>query len=54
MAAFYSAFIHPTSSTAALGLLFMPLWNLLFFAPVGALLGWLISKRAPPAEESAP
>jgi hypothetical protein len=54
VAAFYSAFIHPTSSTAALGLLFMPLWNLLFFAPVGALLGWLISKRAPPAEESAP
>src|SRR5262245_3901552 len=53
MVAFYSAFINPTSSTAALGLLFMPLWNLLLFAPVGALLGWLISKRARPAREPA-
>src|ERR1044072_1018550 len=32
---FYSVFIHPTSSTAALGMLFVPLWNLLLFVPLG-------------------
>lgn len=37
----YSVFIAPRGSTAALGLLFMPLWNLLFVAPAGALLFWL-------------
>ena len=37
----YSVFIAPKGSTAALGLLFMPLWNLLAIGPVGALLFWL-------------
>jgi hypothetical protein len=37
----YSVFIAPEGSTAALGLLFMPLWNLLVIGPVGALLFWL-------------
>ncbi len=33
----YSVFIAPKGSTAALGLLFMPLWNLLVIGPAGAL-----------------
>ncbi|MES2610280.1 MAG: hypothetical protein V4679_08575 [Pseudomonadota bacterium] len=37
----YSVFIAPKGSTAALGLLFMPLWNLLVIGPAGALLFWL-------------
>jgi hypothetical protein len=39
---YYSVFIHPTSSTAAIGLLFMPLWNLVLFMPIGLLAGFLI------------
>lgn len=37
----YSVFVAPKGSTAALGLLFMPLWNLLVIGPAGALLCWL-------------
>ena len=36
----YSVFIAPEDSTAALGLLFMPIWNLLLLGPVGALVAW--------------
>ena len=39
-----SVFIHPTSSTAAIGLLFMPLWNLVLFMPIGLLAGFLITR----------
>lgn len=35
-----SVFVFPKGSTAALGLLFMPLWNLLALGPLGALLAW--------------
>jgi hypothetical protein len=49
---FYSVFIHPTSSTAALGLLFAPLWNLLLFGPLGAGIGWLIGRRRRPSESA--
>lgn len=34
----YSVFVAPAGSTAALGLLFMPLWNLVIIGPAGALL----------------
>lgn len=40
---YYSVFIHPVSSTSALGLLFAPLWNLLLFGPLGAALFWLVA-----------
>lgn len=36
---FHSIFISPQSSTAALGMLFTPLWNLLLFVPMGAAVG---------------
>ena len=39
----YSVFIAPKGSTAALGLLFMPLWNLLIIGPAGALVLGLAS-----------
>ena len=38
----YSAFISPKGSTAALGLLFMPLWNLALLGPLGALVAWAV------------
>lgn len=43
VANYYSVFIRPTSSTAAIGLLWIPLWNLVLFMPAGLFLGWAIS-----------
>jgi hypothetical protein len=40
----YFVFIAPKGSTAALGLLFMPLWNLAAVGPLGALLAWAVSR----------
>lgn len=45
---YYSVFIEPESSTAALGLLFAPGFNLLIVLPVALLLGYLISRRSRP------
>jgi hypothetical protein len=44
IAAFLSVFVWPTSSTAPLILLFLPLWNLLLFVPLGLLVGWGIGR----------
>jgi hypothetical protein len=41
----YSVFIHPTSSTAPLAMLFVPLWSLLVFTPLGLSVGWLMDRR---------
>jgi hypothetical protein len=41
----YSVFIHPTSSTAPLAMLFVPLWSLLVFTPLGIAVGRLIGQR---------
>ena len=38
-------FVWPGSSTAPLGLVAMPLWNLALFIPVSFLAGYLIEKR---------
>ena len=42
---FYSVVISPQSSTAPLVLLWMPLWNLVLFMPVGHIVGWLLARR---------
>jgi hypothetical protein len=39
---FLSVFMQPTSSTAALGLIVMPFWNLVLFGPAGAFFAWLL------------
>ena len=41
---YYDVFINPQSSTAALGLLFTPLVNLIIFMPIGILIGFGISR----------
>jgi len=38
-------FVWPSSSTAALGLLFLPLWNLVLFLPISFLAGKFLEKR---------
>ena len=37
----YSVFVAPKGSTAALGLLALPIWNLLVIGPAGAVLLWI-------------
>jgi len=41
---YYFVFVRPQSSTAAIGLLWMPLWNLVIVMPIGLLVGWLIQR----------
>jgi hypothetical protein len=40
----YQVFMVPNGSSAALGLLIMPFWNLLILCPIGALVGWAIAR----------
>ncbi|EDM27386.1 hypothetical protein LNTAR_21770 [Lentisphaera araneosa HTCC2155] len=40
--AYYSVFIAPSSSTAPLALIFIPLWNLIIFMPLGIITGLII------------
>lgn len=41
---FYVVFISPQNSTAALALIWVPLWNLVIFLPAGLLTGWILSR----------
>jgi hypothetical protein len=50
----YDVFIHPTRSTAALALLFVPLWSAFVFVPVSAFIAWLVVRRPNAARENAP
>lgn len=43
--AHYLVFVHPTSSTAALALIFVPLGSALVFGPGAMLLAWLVVRR---------
>ena len=45
LVAHYSVFVHPTSSTAPLILLFMPLYNTLLWIPAALLLAHLLRRR---------
>jgi hypothetical protein len=45
VANFYSVFISPESSTAGLGMVFVPMWNLLVFVPLGGGIGWWVGRR---------
>jgi hypothetical protein len=43
--AYYSAFVDPRSSMAGLGLLVVPIWNILLLVPIGAATGWWVGRR---------
>lgn len=51
--AHYDVFVHPTGSTAALALIFVPLWSALIFAPVAMLVAWLFVRRRVNGEQHA-
>jgi len=42
---YYSVFVDPQSSTAALGMLFVPLLNIAILVPLGAAVGWWVGRR---------
>jgi len=48
----YSVFVTPKGSTAALGLLFMPVWNLFLIGPSGAIVGWTIHRALQRADDA--
>ena len=52
--AHYQVFVHPTSSTAGLALLFTPLWNTLVFSPLTILVVLLILRRRAQLNATAP
>ena len=52
--AHYQVFVHPTSSTAALTLVFTPLWNTLIFSPIAMVLAWLVLRRRGQIRITAP
>ncbi|HEY7712232.1 MAG TPA: hypothetical protein VIG57_19630, partial [Candidatus Entotheonella sp.] len=41
----YSVFANPQGSTAALALLFIPLWSTIIIIPLATLLAWVIGQR---------
>ena len=41
---FWNVFIDPKGSTAAIGLIFMPLWNMIVILPGGIAVGWAIGR----------
>ncbi len=41
---YWSVFIAPRGSTAALGLLFAPLWKLFILLPLGAAVGFVVER----------
>jgi hypothetical protein len=50
----YAVFIHPTTSTAPLAMMFVPLWSLLLFTPLGLSVGWLADRRIRSRESKPP
>ena len=54
LVAHYDVFVHPTRSTAALAMIFVPLWSTLLFCPVAMLAVWLAVRRRDLHEPHAP
>lgn len=42
---YFDVFIFPSKSTAAIGLLFAPLINLIIFGPLGCIVAWFFFER---------
>ena len=51
---FYSAFIDPEGSTAALGVFFASLLNIGVLVPIGAAIGWWVGYRIKLTNEDMP
>ena len=45
LVAHYDVFVKPTRSTAALAMIFVPLWSALLFCPAAMFVGWLAVRR---------
>ena len=54
LVAHYDVFVNPKSSTAALALVFVPLWNTLVFSPGAIFVAWLFLRRRGRQAQPAP
>jgi hypothetical protein len=54
LVAHYDVFINPQGSTAALALVFIPLWNTIAFAPLAIFVAWLVTRHRAGREQHAP
>jgi len=54
LVAHYDVFVHPTSSTAALAMIFVPLWSTLLFCPIAMFAAWIVGRRRNAPESHAP
>ncbi len=50
----YSVFVNPQGSTAALALLFIPLWSTVIVVPLTTFVAWSITQRRRSAQADAP
>ena len=50
----YSVFINPKGSTAALALLFIPLWSTIIVVPLATFIAWSVSQRRRSSQGDAP
>ncbi len=50
----YSVFVNPQSSTAALALLFIPLWSTVIVVPLATFVAWYITQRRRSPQGNAP
>jgi hypothetical protein len=49
---FHRVFVYPASSTAAIALIWIPLWNILIFVPGATWIAWLINRRRQSAAQA--
>jgi hypothetical protein len=50
---FHAVFIAPSSSTAPLAMIWIPLWNMLIVVPAATWIAWLVQRRRPPVTPAA-
>jgi hypothetical protein len=50
----YEVFIQPRSGTAALAMIFAPLWSALLFCPIAMLIAWFVARRRAQDQRRSP
>ena len=51
---YYSVFVNPESSTAALNLLFIPLWNTIIVVPAATFITWAVIQSRRGSQSDVP
>ena len=51
---YYSVFVNPQSSTAALALLFIPLWSAIIVVPLATFISWSVARKHKGTQGNSP